>query len=61
MAMGRLPPRWLFALLAAGGFVACGIYTGIIHSLGSSTGNILRAVGYGVFGLVMLWGVLGKR
>ncbi len=55
------PPRWFFSILAVGGFVACGIYLGMIRAEGVSTGRVIRAVGFGVLGLLMLWGVLGKR
>lgn len=57
----RRPPRWLFALLTAGAFLACGIYLGMIRIEGATTGHILRAAVFGAFGLLMLWGVLGKR
>jgi len=55
------PPRWFFSILAVGAFVACGVYLGIIRADGVSTGHVIRAVGFGVLGLLMLWGVLGKR
>ncbi len=57
----KLPPRWCFSILVVGAFVACGIYLGMIRIEGASTGDVIRAVGYGVLGLLMLWGVLGKR
>ena len=57
----KLPPRWFFSILAAGTFVACGIYLGMIRAEGVSTGHVARAGGFGVVGLLMLWGVLGKR
>lgn len=55
------PPRWVFSILVVGAFVACGVYLGIIRAEGVSTGHVIRAVGFGVLGLLMLWGVLGKR
>ncbi|MCK5117963.1 MAG: hypothetical protein KAQ78_00170 [Candidatus Latescibacteria bacterium] len=55
------PPRWFFSILVAGGFVACGIYMGMMRVEGVSTGHGIRAVGFGVLGLLMLWGVIGKR
>lgn len=55
------PPSWLFAILMVGGFVACGFYLGMMRVEGTSTGDLVRAVGYGVFGFLMLWGVLGRR
>jgi len=57
----KSPPRWFFSILAVGAFVACGVYLGIIRADGVSTGHVIRAVGFGVLGLLMLWGVLGKR
>lgn len=57
----KLPPRWFFSILVVGTFVACGIYLGMIRVEGVSTGHVVRAVGFGVLGLLMLWGVLGKR
>jgi len=57
----NLPPRWFFSILVVGTFVACGIYLGMIRVEGVSAGHLGRAVGFGVLGLLMLWGVLGKR
>ena len=57
----KSPPRWFFSILVVGGFVACGIYLGMIRAEGVSTGHIIRAAGFGILGLLMLWGVLGKR
>jgi hypothetical protein len=51
----------LFAILTVGAFLASGIYLGLIRAEGSSTGYVVRAILYGVLGLLMLWGVLGKR
>ncbi len=56
----RTLPRWLFAILTVGGLLASGIYLGIIRIDGASTGVVLRAVGYGIFGLLMLWGAMSK-
>ena len=55
------PPRSFFALLSTGGSVACGIYLGMIHIEGALPGHMIRAAAFGIFGLVMLWGVLGRR
>jgi hypothetical protein len=57
----KSPPRWLFSILAVGALVACGIYLGMIRVEGVSTGHVIRAAGFGVLGLLMLWGALGKR
>lgn len=57
----RTPPRLLFAILAVGGFIACGIYLGMIRAGESTTGHIIRAASFGLFGVLMMWGVLGRR
>ena len=49
-------PRWVFAVIAVGALVASGIYLGIMSVEGPSTGDLVRAVVFGVLGLVMLWG-----
>ena len=57
----RPPPRWLFAIVMAGSFLACGIYLGLIRAEGAATEHVVRVAVYGVVGLFMLWGVLGNR
>jgi hypothetical protein len=57
----KIPPRWLFTILAVGGFWASGIYLGMIRAGGSSTGDVVRVIAFGIFGVLMLWGALGKR
>jgi hypothetical protein len=54
-------PRWFFSILAVGSFVACGIYLGMIRGEDVSTGHVVRVVGFGVLGLLMLCGALGRR
>lgn len=63
MAERRLPPppRWLFAIVMAGSFLACGIYLGLIRAEGAETRYVVRVAIYGVLGLFMLRGTLGKR
>ncbi len=63
MSQNRIksPPRWMFAILVVGGFIACGIYIGMIRIDGASTGHVVRAIGFGIMGLLMLWGVIGKQ
>ena len=63
MAERRLapPPRWLFAIIMVGSFLACGIYLGLIRAEGAATEHVVRVAVYGVVGLLMLRGVLGKR
>jgi hypothetical protein len=55
------PPRWIFILLTVGGLVASGIFVGIMRVEGATTGNVVRVIGYGVFGLVMLWGAVKQK
>ncbi len=55
------PPSWLFAILMVGGLVACGLYIGMMRVQGTSTGDLVRAIGFGVLGLLMLWGVLARH
>ncbi|HSM16006.1 MAG TPA: hypothetical protein VK845_03275 [Gemmatimonadales bacterium] len=57
----RRPPRWTFVILAVGGLIASGIYGGMMRLEGVTTGHVVRATVYGVFGLLMLWGALGSR
>lgn len=54
-------PRWLFTVIMIGGFVACGIYLGMMRIEGMYTGDLLRAVGFGVLGFLMLWGMIARR
>jgi hypothetical protein len=55
------PPRWLFTILAGGGLWASGLYLGLTMGGEASTGTVLKLTLYGIFGLVMLWGAVGKR
>ena len=55
------PPRWFFSILSTGALIACGIYLGIIHVEGASAVTVVKSIGYGLLGIVMMWGVLGKR
>jgi hypothetical protein len=55
------PPRWVFTTVMVGGFVACGLYIGIMRVEGASAGHLIRAIGFGVLGFLMLWGVLARR
>ena len=58
---GGRPPCWLFTILMVGGLVTGGLYLGMIRVEGVSTGLLIRAIGFSVFGLLMLWGVLARR
>jgi len=53
-------PRWLFAMLAVGGLLASGIYIGIISVQGYTNTRFIQAAGFGIFGLLMLWGALAR-
>jgi len=55
------PPRWVFAIPMVGGLLACGIYLGMMRVAGVSTGDLVRAIGFGLLGLGMLWAVLARR
>ncbi|MFH2039736.1 MAG: hypothetical protein ABIJ65_09915 [Chloroflexota bacterium] len=54
-------PWWLFALLAVGTLVACGIYLGIISREGATLVNVIKVAGFGITGLLMAWGALANR
>ncbi len=54
-------PRWGFALLAAGGFWASGLYAGIARAGDASTKVLVGAIGFGLMGLAMLWGAVSRR
>jgi len=54
-------PRLGFAVLAAGGFWASGLYAGIARAGDASTGVLAGAIGFGLMGLAMLWGAVGRR
>jgi len=54
-------PRWGFGILAAGGFWASGLFVGMIRAGGAATGDLVAASGFGLLGLVMLWGTLGRQ
>ena len=55
------PPRLMFLILTVGGLLASGVFLGIMRVEGVTAGLMIRAIGYGVFGLVMLWGSVGRR
>ncbi len=54
-------PRWLFAILAIGGLVACGIYLGIMSVEGFTNLRFAQSAGFGLLGLVMFWGAMQSR
>jgi hypothetical protein len=57
----RRPPQWLFTVVAAGGFWASGVYVGMMRAGDATSGGIARAAAFGILGVLMLWGALGKR
>lgn len=51
-------PKGLFAVLAIGGFLACGIFIGIMSVEGLTGLRLAQATGFGLLGLMMFWGAL---
>ena len=49
-------PWWLFAIIAVGALLASGIHLGIMSVEGLAGTRLVQAVGFGVLGLIMLWG-----
>ena len=60
-ARTRRFPRWGFAVVGAGALWASGVYVGMIRAGGADHADVAGAVGFGLLGLLMLWGVLGRR
>jgi len=54
-------PRWLFVVIAVGGLLASGLFLGILSVEGATTARILQTAGFGLLGLVMLWGALNGQ
>jgi len=54
-------PRWIFAVIAIGGLLASGLYIGIMSAEGYSTLRLIQALGFGVVGLIMFWGVYSRE
>jgi len=57
----KLPYRWVFLILAICGLLAFAIYIGKINVMGTSSWDVIRAVGYGVFGILMILGAFRKQ
>jgi hypothetical protein len=51
----KSPPRWFFLALTVGSLLASGIYIGKIVFLDAAAGSILRAVIFGVLGVLWLY------
>jgi len=54
-------PWWLFAVIAVGALLASGVYLGIMSVEGLAGMRILQAIGFGLLGLIMLWGATHSR
>jgi hypothetical protein len=59
--MAHRVPWWLFAVIAVGALLASGIYLGIMSVEGPTAARIAQAAGFGLLGLIMLWGATGSR
>jgi hypothetical protein len=59
--MSNRVPWWLFATIAAGALLASGIYLGIMSVEGFAGVRIAQAAGFGLLGLLMLWGATHSR
>jgi hypothetical protein len=57
----RAFPCYIFAVLSVLALVASGLYLGMMRIEGATTGHVLRAAGYGILGLLMIWGAVGTR
>jgi hypothetical protein len=58
---GRGMPRWLFAVVAAGALLASGLYIGMIRMQGPTAPHLARVIGFGVLGIIMLYGATAKQ
>ena len=54
-------PKWAYVLLAVCGLLASGLYGGILSSEGFTAAHMLKAAGFGLFGLLMFWAALSNR
>ena len=54
-------PWWLFAIIAVGALLASGIHLGIMSVEGLAGIRLVQAVGFGVLGLIMLWGATHRH
>jgi len=53
-------PSWMFAVLAIGGFLASGIFIGIMSIEEFTAMRFSQAAGFGIMGLVMFWGAIKR-
>jgi hypothetical protein len=54
-------PRWIFAFIAIGALIACGIFIGKLTSEGFTSLRILQALAFDILGLIMFWGTQGRN
>ncbi len=54
-------PRWLFAVIAIGAFIAMGIYIGIMSVEGATNNHLIKVSAFGIVGILMFWGAYAKR
>jgi hypothetical protein len=54
-------PWWLYALIAIGALLASGIYLGILSVEGFTGVRMVQAAGFGLLGLIMLWGATHRQ
>ena len=54
-------PRWIFAFIAIGALIACGIFIGKLSIEGSTTLRLLQAIAFGLLGLSMFWGTQARN
>ena len=60
MSKNRVP-WWLYALIAIGSLLASGIYLGILSVEGFTGLRMVEAAGFGLLGLIMLWGATHRQ
>jgi len=53
-------PGWVFGLIAIGSLVASGIYLGMMSVGGLTVNHLIKAIGFGIVGLLMFYGVFRK-
>jgi len=51
-------PRWIFAAVAFGALIACGIFIGRLTTEGFSIARAIQIVGFGTLGGLMFYGAL---
>jgi len=54
-------PRWIFAMIATGALIACGIFIGRVACEGFSTMRGIQILGFGVLGELMFYGALKSK